>query len=228
LALLPVLKVLQYAHMQKDDLKLKIADLEALLRDRDDTIKQLRAELTEAGDLVDRMREHVEDAGAMIERWIEVFDMEMDDDGVWKWSESKLWDANTALFQSYEKLVSKWNKLVPRYNAAVAPRNMGRPLEASPAQAQEVRKLRKRGTSLREIAKATTLSLQTVRTIVSHGTPSERTRTGELRRVEFDRLAAANWKAKRRGRADLPKRIGSTLKSGAALVKEAKGLGKKQ
>jgi len=80
--------------------------------------------------------------------------------------------------------------------------------------------------SLREIAKATTLSLQTVRTILSHGTAAERTRTGELRHVEFNRLAAANWKAKRRGRANLEKRINTMLKGGTELVKTAKGLGK--
>jgi hypothetical protein len=31
------------------------------------------------------MREHVEDANAMIERWVEVFDMQMTEDGAWRW-----------------------------------------------------------------------------------------------------------------------------------------------
>jgi hypothetical protein len=213
--------------MPKDDLKLKVADLEALLRDRDDTIKQLRREITEASDLVDREREHVEDAHALIERWIEVWGMKLDDNGQWGWDPDAAWLEQVAPWADhYFKLVRDWNKFVGDYNAIVRPRNMGRPLQASEAQVQEVRKLRKKGMSLREIAKAKVLSLQTVRTILSQGTTMERTRTGALRRAEVNH-AVADFKAKVRGRADLEKRINTTLKSGAALVKEAKGLGKK-
>ena len=48
--------------------------------------------------------------------------------------------------------------------------------------------------SLRGIAKQTSLSLRTVRTVVETGTDKGRTRIGELRREMFDRMAAANAK----------------------------------
>jgi hypothetical protein len=41
--------------------------------------------------------------------------------------------------------------MVPKYNAVVAPKNIGRPLEASEAQCLEVQRLRKTGASLRTI-----------------------------------------------------------------------------
>jgi hypothetical protein len=61
---------------------------------------------------------------------------------------------------------ARWNKLVPEYNAVVAPRDIGRPVAASDAQQTEVMVLHKAGKSLRWIAGATGLGLRTVRTIV--------------------------------------------------------------
>lgn len=205
---------------------LKIADLETELRIIKDDKKQLRADLDEAHELVDRMREHVEDANSLIESWIESFDMELNDEGLWEWKPSTVWDEHGKLIDEHNKLVRKWNKFVPLYNSTVSPRNVGRRLEASPAQAQEVRRLRKGGESLRAISGATSLSLRTVRTILDQGTGKERSRTNELRRETFDKLAAADFRARSKGRDYVEKRINSTLKSGAALVKAAKGLGK--
>ena len=67
----------------------------------------------------------------MTERWIEVFDMQQNEDGVWEWSEDAWqWEFAAKVIAEHQKLVRDWNKLVPRYNAMVSPRNFGRPLQA--------------------------------------------------------------------------------------------------
>ena len=73
----------------KDELKAEIERLQ-------EQIKGLRRDLSRAYDLVDEKREQVEDSSALIESWIEVFDMEQDDGGLWLFdpSQSRLWDAH--------------------------------------------------------------------------------------------------------------------------------------
>jgi lambda repressor-like predicted transcriptional regulator len=215
--------------MNEDDLHARIADLEAAVRDKSDRLQWALNGLDEAHELVAKMREHVEDANAMIDSWIEVFDMKMDEDGTWRWDDSDAWQWEYAakLSETHRKLMRDWNKFVPVYNATISPRYFGRRLEASDAQVDEVRRLRKKGMSLRGIAEATSLSLRTVRTITDRGTDKERTRTNELRREHYDKIGAARFKAQKRGRDELPKRINRLLKDGEELMKAAKGLGKR-
>ena len=198
------------------------AALEDELKQRDDRIGELRADLDRAEQLVWEMREHVEDAGTLINSWIEAFDMVQDDDGAWQWStafvEGHEW------FKKYDALVTKWNRFVPEWNAMVRPRNVGRPLAASDAQVAEVLKLHKAGGSLRGIAEDTSLGLATVRTIVSQKNGTDRTTVKHLERIAPDRAASARWRARKRTRDALPKRINKTLAKGHELVKEAKGL----
>jgi hypothetical protein len=59
----------------------RIAELEAELRERDEKIKRLTDDLGEAQDLVGKMREQAEDHGRLLESWIDVFDMQQDDNG---------------------------------------------------------------------------------------------------------------------------------------------------
>jgi len=47
----------------------------------------------------------------------------------------------------------------------------------------------------------------------------------KLRRLEFDRLRAAEYRRRKKMRDALPKQIGELQERGAALVKAAKGLG---
>jgi hypothetical protein len=206
----------------------RIADLETELLLLKDDKKQLRNDLDEAHELVDKMRERVEDGNSLIESWIEVFDMQQNEDGLWEWNEVDTfnWKAMLMMFDDHRALVREWNKRVDRWNTTFSPRNVGRPLQASESQVQDVRRLRKDGVSLRAIASQTALGLGTVRTILDQSTSRERSRTGELRREHYDKMAGADFKAKMRGREYLEKRINSTLKSGAELVKAAKGLGK--
>jgi hypothetical protein len=128
-----------------------------------------------------------------------------------------------------QELIQKWNRFVPRYNATIAPQDIGRPLAASEAQCAQVRQLRKEGKSLRFIAEATSLGLRTVRTIIDKPAGKDRTSKakGALRRRELDKARMATWRARKRVRDALPKRITDHEKKAAELIKAAKGLGKR-
>ncbi len=212
-----------------DELKARIEELESDLERRDDQIKELRQERDQARDLVDQMRERIEDSNSLIDSWIEVFDMQHYEEGVWLFDSglSELWNSYRDLLETHNKLVREWNKFIGDYNKTVAPRNSGRPLQASDAQVKEVRKLRKAGLSLRLIGEQTALGLRTVRTIVEKDLGADRTskQTNLLRKREFDRLRAADYRARKKARDQLPNRINQTLKRGEELVKAAKGLG---
>jgi len=210
-----------------DKLKAQVEELEADLRHRDDQIKELRQEHSQAVDLVDEMREHVEGANELVESWIEAFGMELDESGMYDFGRDLLVDQHSKLIEKHNKLLREWNKFVGEYNSTVAPRDLGRPLQASEAQIKEVRKQRKRGASLRAIAAQTGLGLSTVRTIIGKDAGTDRTgkRANLLRKREINRLRAAEYRAQKRTREQLPKRITETQKRGEELVKAAKGLG---
>ena len=210
-----------------NELRGRIEELEMDLRYRDDRIKELRQDNSRAFDLVAEMREQVEAGNELIESWKEAFDMELKEDGLWHFDVDQVMDGYESLNEKHNKLIRQWNKFVGDYNATVAPRGLGRPLQASDAQVKEVRKLRKAKASLRTIAEQTGLSVRTVRTIVGKDAGTDRTskRTNHLRKREIDRLRAAEYRVRKRARDQLPKRITETLKRGEALVKAAKGLG---
>jgi hypothetical protein len=200
----------------------RIAALEDELKQRDARIRELRAELNKAEALVSKEREHVEDADILINSWIEAFEMTPDDDG--KWSFNPFIERHNELVDKHNALVREWNRFVPDYNALVRRRNVGRPLAASEAQVAEVLKLHKAGGSLRGIAEDTSLGFATVRTIVAQKDGTDRTTVKHLERIHPDRAAAARWRARKRTRDGLPKRINETLAKGRELVKEANGL----
>lgn len=213
-----------------DDLADRIAELEAELHQRDDKIKELTNERDEALELVNRIRLQVEDAGENIESWIEVFDMQLGNSGNWMWdpSQSVLWDKHRALLDEHNKLIREWNKFIGEYNTVVQPRERGRPLAASKAQQSEVLKQHKKRIPLRGIAATTGLSLRTVRTIIDTADQKGRAakRTNLLRRRELDRRRAAAFRARHRARDQLPEKIAEVQKTGMALIKEVKGLGR--
>jgi DNA-binding CsgD family transcriptional regulator len=212
------------------DLDERVVELEATLKQRDAKIKELTTERDEAQELVDRQREHVEDVNQLLEQWIDIFEMQQNEHGNWLFdpAQSKLWEQHATLIKDHQSLIRRWNKFVGEYNARVAPRERGRPLGASTAQQADVLKRRKAGDSLRTIAAATCLSLQTVRTIVDKAGRKDRTakRTNALRRIELNRLRAARYQARKAARDRLPQAIGERLETGAALMKVAKGLGR--
>ena len=198
------------------------ADLEDELKERDRRIADLRREIDEARDLIQRQDEQLQDVNELIEGWKEAFEMTLDDDGVWSFPEF-IHTANN-YHDQYAALLKRWNKFVPRYNATVVKRNVGRPLAASDAQVATVRKLRAEGLSLRRIAEETTLGLKTVCTIVDKGAGVDRTTIKHLKRIDPDRAAERLWQARWRSREALPKRIAAIEKANDELRKEAKGL----
>ena len=91
----------------------------------------------------------------------------------------------------------------------------------------EVIELKVSGESLRGIAEQTSLSFQTVRTILGKHFGDDRTTKKhrarvERMRIEIDRQQQAKWKRQRRAGDDLPKRVTRYVKETAALIKEAK------
>src|SRR5712671_1250043 len=131
--------------------------------------------------------------------------MRLNADGVWIWSEAVA--AGEGLHDKYNDLVSKWNHFVPIFNAKVHLRNVGRPLGATDTQRETVIKLRKAGESLRAIAEETSLSLNTVRTIVDQRDRRDRTSIKYLERIRRDKGEMAEertWQSRKRTRHGLP------------------------
>jgi hypothetical protein len=204
--------------------------LEEQLRHANDKIIELRSELTDAQNLNDQMLEYLEDRKNQTENWIDVCNMQMDDSGVWRFdpNQTELWNKYDELLDDYSKLVRQWNKSCGRFNAVVAPQDIGRPLAASAAQQAEILKRHKQGMSLRAIAGAMSQSLRTVRTVVEKHNGTDRTskRKKELRRLEFDRQRAIAFRAKMARRKQLEKDITALDKQCDRLIKAAKGLGR--
>jgi hypothetical protein len=200
--------------------KERIRELEDEIRHRDGRISELKHELDEARDLIERQADQVRDCNDHIDSWIQAFEMEQDEEGVWRCQRSFV--EGDDWYKEYEAITRKWNKFVPEYNAAILRRNVGRPLAASDAQAAHVRKLHKAGKSLRAIAEETNLGVNTVRTIIGKENGTDRTTIKHLQRIDPDRAREKMWTAKRRQRDALPKRIHDLRKVGDDLIKEAK------
>jgi hypothetical protein len=205
----------------------RIAELEVELEQCRAKLKEVTTEKDEALELVDRMREEVEEGSELIEDWIAVFEMQQNDAGDWLFDpkQSELWERFYGVLTDNQRLVRQWNKFVGEYNAVVAPRERGRPLQASGPQAAEVLERHKAKHSLRAIVRVTGLSLRTVRTIVENAEDRGRSkRTNEVRRLALNRLRAAAFRARKKSRERLPQRINEHLEAAAGLVKAAKGL----
>jgi hypothetical protein len=196
--------------------------LEDKLKQRDRTILELRQEAEEAQALIAELREQVQDVGETLESWVEAFEMEMGDDGRYHWR--GLHAEAAGYIEEHHALVKQWNRFVPKYNAAIEPRGLGRPLAASEAQQRKALAMRKAGKSLRAIVSGTGLGLRTVRTIIGKADGTDRTtrRTNELRRLELNAARMAAYRARKRTRDALPKRITDLLARGKSLVKRAR------
>ncbi len=202
-----------------DEAERRIGQLEDELKQRDRRIDELKREVDKLEAKNEEMREHVQTSNEMTEQWIEAFEMVLGDDGKWSWN--GFVTAYENMFEEWVALKAKWNKFVPKYNAVIAPRGIGRPLAASGAQQRQVMALHKNGKSLRSIVKATNLGLSTVRTIIgkANGTDRSTKRTNELRRLELNRGNMAAYRARKRTRDALPKKISEFLERGRELVK---------
>jgi hypothetical protein len=193
-------------------------------------IMELIEELGTERTRVSAMRAHIEKADQQLERsnetirrWIESIGMTLADEGsAWMNDLVRRYDH---LLNAHNKLVRKWNRYVASFSARHA---IGRPLQASEAQQAQVRKLRKAGNTLREIAHETNLSFQTVRTIIGHKQGSgARTKKNGYRKIEPVHHRTISWQARERTRDALPAQIDAMLKDGEALVKDGRDLLKK-
>jgi hypothetical protein len=198
------------------------AELEDSLKQAERRLADLKRELDEARDLVQRQDEHLQDVDALLENWKEAFGMSLGDDGLWT---AATYFADAEQYHDrYVALLREWNKNVALFNNTVVKRNVGRPLEASEAQVKTVRQLRRRGTSLRDIAEETSLGMRTVRTILDQQDGVDRTAIKHLKRIDPNRARERVWQAKRQMRQALPRRIAAVEKANAELRQEAKGL----
>jgi hypothetical protein len=193
------------------------------LRQRDRLIAEMRQARDEADDLVGRLRENAENYTASIESWCEAFGMEPTDTGGWAWK--PFWNEHDKMVNDYNDLVKRWNKYVPLINGRT--QDVGRPLSASETQIAAVLKLHKAGKSLRWIVDDTSLTLQTVRTIVGRKHGTDRTTKKRWQRIETGKTVWAHRKAQKRIGDALPKRVEQVIETGRALITEAKGLGKR-
>src|SRR4051794_38583905 len=110
--------------MENDSDNSTRADLEERLELAERRINELRQERDEARDLAQRQAEYVADHTAQTERWIEAFKMVLEDDGAWTWSKDFV--IGVQWFQKYEALRKEWNRLVPKYNVVIVPKDVGR------------------------------------------------------------------------------------------------------
>lgn len=206
----------------------RLGELEDKLKQAERRIEELKQEIDEQRDLIRRMAEHAEDYDNTMESWCDSFDFELNDNG--DWTNGPYIQRNNQLLDDYNKLVDKWNRYVPLINGNGG-NPVGRPLGAAPAQVETVRKLHKRGASLRDIMIETSLGFSTVRTIVGQINGNDRTTTKHrkrlgLERIEIDKTERASQRRKRRQMKALPGRVQAVIENGRALVTEAKGLGK--
>jgi hypothetical protein len=210
------------------DHQARIFELEDQLKQRDRTITELRAERDAAYALVTEAKEHVQDVREVQSQWIDAFGMVQNDKGKWQWSEEmdKEHHDYRVLLDQLCDLYARWNKFVPKYNESVASkvRNLGRPIDASPAQQADVLKRRKAKQSLRDIADDTELSLQTVRTIIDKADGVDRATLARLERFAPDKLKEARLRRQLRARAALPNAINALDEQAGELIQGAKGL----
>jgi hypothetical protein len=213
----------------KDDLERRVGELEDELKRRDERIAELRDEVDEMRDLVSRLRENAEDHENIMEAWRDTFDMKIVEarDGRETWTWEPFWDEHYELVDNYNKLVDRWNRFLPLINGKDRP--IGRPLAASEAQVDKVRRLHKDGMSLRDIMIETNLGFSTVRTIVGQINRNDRTtkkHRARFERIERDKAQAARWKRIKRTGDALPKRAQAVVEQSRALAMEARGLGR--
>jgi Helix-turn-helix domain of resolvase len=201
----------------------------AHLRDR---IIELLGELDKERNLIAALRGHIERVHEQVERsnqtirqWIEGFEMTLTDNG-WVWKGDPIEGYND-LLNKYKKLVRKWNRYFGSFKTR---QGIGRPLQASEVQQARVRKLRKVGHTLREIANETNLSLQTIRTILGHKGGVGRTdkTKNKLRKIELNHHRMNSWRTRNRtGDAQINAVIKDSknlLKDGDNLLKDGRDL----
>jgi chromosome segregation ATPase len=207
----------------KSDADHRIVELEDTLKAAELRLTEVREELNVADDLIGRLRENLKEHNEVTESYQHGFNMKPTEDGTGWYFTRGIAEAYDELLTKHRDLRKRFNKLIDIYN----PQAPGRPLNASEAQCVEVVKLHKRKLSLRDIAEETSLALSTVRTIVGRENRTDRTSIKRLQKLDPMNAAAVSARARKRTRDTLPERTVKVLADAEALLKEARGLGKK-
>jgi len=202
------------------DAEQRIADLERELARKDERIAELRDEVDEGRELMHRMEEHVQERDEYLEAFCSTFGLELNSDG--KWTNGAFIERHNRLCDAYSDLLGRYNKLVVSWNRGIADKlPVGRPVAASEAQQERVRKLHKAGHSSRWIAEELTLSRRTVTTILDKDMGADRTSQRHRKRLGLEPVKK-DW---RRASMDrLPKAATKLRAAAADLLQEAKGL----
>ena len=192
------------------------------LKERNETLKERIETLKEA---VDERREYVEDARQAIDNYSSFILEPAEEDGFVQARIGTVIDEHDALVETYEKLRRKYNRLVGQWNRTLMPTAPGRPIDASDEQQDSVRRLRKKGRSLRGIASDTGLSFKTVRSIAGHMSgSSDKAKRDQLKRErELGRLRQADARARKRAKDALFTETQRLLKDGERLQRPAEG-----
>ena len=196
----------------------KIADLERELKFRDRRINELKSEIDGLRQVVRDMEEWVKERDAYLEDFITTFGLDLENDGFYR--NGDFIRRHQQLFDDYNALVTRQNKLVRRFNANIASvQPVGRPIAASEAQQDRVLKLHKAGRSSRWIAEETGLSRRTVTTVIEKSDGTDRTTS--KRRVRLGLEPKRNdWR--QAAITNLPRRATGLRKEAKKLLKEAR------
>jgi hypothetical protein len=207
------------------DQEARIRELEDALNEAERKLAEMKTERDEANALAERANEVVIDANTLIEKWQHAFEMELDANGLWITPLSAVHDRYLDAVETCSALIKRWNRFVPKYNAAILQRPVGRPLDASDAQQKQALKHRRAGMSLRAIGDEMSLSLRTVRTIIDRGAHVDRATIKRLERIDPMNAAVRAAKARKRSRDALPKNMEAVIDEVTAIKKAVKGLG---
>jgi hypothetical protein len=208
-----------------DDQTARIYALEDELKAAKARIAELRDERDEANALVASWSEHHAERREIMERWKTTFGM-IEKDGIWVWESDHPIIETQELVAAYIELRRSYDRLWQLYD----PQDVGRPLKASEAQCAQVLKLHKEGTPVRLIVDETSLSRQTIRTIIGRDNRTDRTTMKRKRKHMpdeiLDKAKQVAIKANKRAFDALPRQVAKHLAAGEELLKAAKGLGK--
>ena len=196
----------------------KIVDLERELKFRDRRINELKSEIDGLRQTVRDMEEWVKERDAYLEEFITASGLELDNDGFYR--NGDFIRRHQQLFDDYNALVTRQNKLVRRFNANVASvQPVGRPIAASEAQQDLVLKLHKAGRSSRWIAEETGLSRRTVTTVIGRSDGTDRTTSRHRLRLGLE-PKRKDWR--QAAITNLPRRATGSRKEAKKLLKEAR------
>jgi hypothetical protein len=200
------------------------------LQQRDRRIAELKNEIDELRERNQALRQNTQEWAEQFESWKEAFQMVQNDSGVWEWNAD--YTNGEEWKDKYVEILRDWNKRVGEYNSLVRVmfaestlRDRGRPIAATAEQRAIVFESHAEGRSLRECADDAKVGLQTVRTLLGKIDGTDRTsrRLTKYRKKEMDRLRLASWKARKRTRDALPKRLHEQAKKTSELLKQVEG-----